>query len=378
MAGSTTRAAELLRVVHARPGITRADAARLIGIGTGATTELVSRLTAAALLGEQPAPRSGARGRPTTVLTAHPKGPLVAAVSLTHEAWRVDLVELGGRTVTERRGQHDGVDGDAVIAGLAAVVARLRRSRPGRIQGLGIAVPGTVSREARLDASSLGWHSIDLARIWSGAGVFVAGNDATLAASAESNRGAAVGAGLALHVRVEAGLGGALVEAGRVLLGAGGMAGEFGHMPFGDPAVLCPCGARGCWGTAVDGSALARLLGHRPPPDPVTYGRRIIARAAAGAHPAEAVAVDTVAAALGRGLAGLVNGLDPDLVTLGGLGVDLLEVAPGPLAGSYRAGLMDFRRSGAPPVVAAELGPDGPIAGAGEEAWARPLAGLSA
>ncbi len=380
MAGSTTRASELLRVVHARPGITRADAARLIGVGTGATTELVNRLTAAALLGEQPAAPSGVRGRPTTVLTPHPQGPLVAAVSLTHEAWRVDVVELGGRVVAGRRGEHQGAGGaggDAVIGELAGVLSRVRRARPGRIRALGIAVPGTVSRDGRLDASNLGWHGVDLTRVWPGAGVFVAGNDATLAASAESNRGAAIGARLALHLRVEAGLGGAVVEAGRVLPGAGGTAGEFGHMPFGDPAVLCPCGARGCWGTAVDGSALARLLGHRPPPDPVTYGRRIIARAATGRYPAEVAAVEVIAAALGRGLAGLVNGLDPDLVTLGGLGVDLLEVAAVPLLGSYRAGLMEFRRSAAPPVVAAELGEDGPIAGAGEEAWARLLAALT-
>ncbi|MEU8613690.1 hypothetical protein AB0C29_37470, partial [Actinoplanes sp. NPDC048791] len=61
-----TRATELLRVVHARPGVTRADAARLIGVGTGATTELVGRLGQAELLAEGPTAPSGARGRPTT------------------------------------------------------------------------------------------------------------------------------------------------------------------------------------------------------------------------------------------------------------------------------------------------------------------------
>jgi predicted NBD/HSP70 family sugar kinase len=76
-----------------------------------------------------------------------------------------------------------------------------------------------------------------------------------------------------------------------------------------------------------------------------------------------------VATALGRGIAGLVNGLDADLVTLGGLGVDLLTAAPEQLMVAYRAGLMGFRRAAPPPVLPALLGDDGPIAGAAEEAW---------
>jgi predicted NBD/HSP70 family sugar kinase len=156
-----------------------------------------------------------------------------------------------------------------------------------------------------------------------------------------------------------------------VSIGARGAHGEFGHMPFGDPRVLCPCGAYGCWGTAVDGSALARLLGRPTPRDPVTYARRLLTATASspGTSGAERAAVRTVAAALGRGIAGLVNGLDPDLVTLGGLGADLLAAAPGEIDAAYRAGLMAFRRDDPPAVVPAALGDDGPIAGAAEEAW---------
>ena len=369
---ATTRAGELLRVVHANPGVTRADAARLIGVGTGATTELVGRLTAAELLGERPASPSGARGRPTTVLGAHPGGPLVLAASITHEIWRVDVVELGGGTVRSLTGGHGGRNGTEVIRDVAAAVTRLRRRQGARIRGLGVAAPGTVTRGARLDASNLGWHDVDLTAIWPGAPVFVAGNDATLAAAAESVRGAATGAALALHLRIEAGLGGGVVDSGRVLAGAGGVGGEFGHMPFGDPAVRCPCGARGCWGTAVDGSALARLLGHPAPPDPISYARRIIG---APGGP-EQRAVHTVAQALGRGIAGLVNGLDPDLITLGGLATDLLAATPEAIGTAYRAGLMNVRRSAPPPVIAAALGDDGPLAGAAEETWNQVLSRL--
>src|SRR6188768_1691907 len=106
-----TRATELLRVVHARPGVTRADAARLIGVGTGATTELVGRLGQAGLLAEGPTAPSGARGRPTTALIPHPRGPLIAAASITHESWRVDVVELGGSVLATAGGELAGRGG---------------------------------------------------------------------------------------------------------------------------------------------------------------------------------------------------------------------------------------------------------------------------
>jgi predicted NBD/HSP70 family sugar kinase len=357
----TTRSAQLLRAVHARPGVTRAEAARLIGVGTGAATELVGRLSAAALLYEEPAAPSGFRRRPTTVLRPHPSGPLVAAASITQESWQVDAVELGGRVVTSAAGAHRGGDPAPVLATVRAAIAALGE----RVRGVGLAITGPVSRDQRVDASGLGWHDLDLRPLGIGAEVFVAGNDAMLAAAAESSRGAAAGASVALHVRIAAGLGGAIVTEGRVITGALGAAGEFGHLPFGDPALPCSCGAAGCWGNEVDGNALARILDRPAPPDPIAYARRVIASDDAR----ELAAVRGVATALGRGVAGLVNALDPDLVTLGGLGVDLLAAAPDEVHTAYHNGLMTFRRDTAPPVLPARLGDDGPIVGAAEEAW---------
>ncbi|MEU4559828.1 ROK family protein [Actinoplanes sp. NPDC023936] len=428
----TTRSTELLRVVHHRPGVTRADAARLLGVGTGAATELVTKLSRASLLVQAPAAPSGSRGRPTTVLLPHPAGPLVLALAITHEAWRIDLVELGGATAASRSQRHATTGWDEVRASVTAAISTILAEYGDRVRAVGVSVPGTVSRTLRLDASTAGWHDVDLTSLWPeeatshqgerpgagvaqpdgrpgagvaqpdgrpgagvprpdgrpgagvprpdgrpGAGVFVAGNDATLAATAESRRGAAAGASVALHLRIEAGLGGAVVEDGRPVIGARGAAGEFGHMPFGDPAIRCPCGASGCWGTAVDGTALARLLNQPPPRDEVTYARRVIAAAARG-DAAELTAVRAVGAALGRGIAGLVNGLDADLVTLGGLGVDLLATVPEAIQAAYRDGLMLIHREAPPPVLPATLGDDeGPIAGAAEEAWSALLPHLT-
>jgi predicted NBD/HSP70 family sugar kinase len=370
------RAELLLGLVHAEPAITRTEAGRRLGLGTGAMTDLVSRLAAAELVSEGLVTPTGQPGRPTRPLIAHPAGPLVLAGSITRESWRLDVVELGGRTVTAVSDAHDGYGRpDCVISEMRHAIRRLRRRFGNRLAGCGLSVPGTVRDGHLLDASGLAWRDVDMCALAPAWGSFVLENDATAAALGEARRGEARAATLALHLRIEGGLGGAVVDHGRIVGGAQGLSGEFGHLPFGDPQVTCPCGARGCWGTAVDGTALARLLGARTPRRPVTYATEVLRRASMGDQPARA-AVDVVAEGLGRGVAGLVNGLDPDLVTLGGLGIDIVTLAPRAFGASYRAGLMRFRRADPPPVMAASLGVDGPLVGTAERIWDLVLPGL--
>ena len=357
------RALQVLRAVHERPGSSRTEVARDVGIGSGAAADVVAGLVAGELLAERPAARTGVRGRPTTLLGPHEHGPVVLAAALMHETWRLQVVELGGAVVAEVDAEHVGAPSAEVVTAMARAATRLRRRFPQRVRAIGTSAPGTIDDTILVHASNPAWREVDLRGIWPRAGVFVVGNDATLAGAAESARGAAVGARVALHVRVEAGIGGSVVDHGHVLTGAHGLGGEFGHMPLGDPTVPCGCGAFGCWGTTVDGGALARLLGEPEPSDPAAYLRRMIA---AGRHGAS---IERVAVALGRGVAGLVNAVDPDIVTLGGSGVDLLRAAPNRLEATYRAGLMQVRRPGAPPLLAAALGDDGPLVGAAEMAW---------
>jgi predicted NBD/HSP70 family sugar kinase len=372
-----SRQAALLSLVHERSGITRAAVARELGMPSGYAAETVARLVASHLLTEQPLTPSGHRGRPTASLHPHPRGPLAAVAAIAHETWRVDAVQLGGTSVASTERSHRRDERDVLRAVTGELDALDRRFGP-RIQAVAISVPGTVVGTRLIQAPNLGWHDVDLSVLWPrydpGGPVhaFIAGNDATFAAVAESRRGAAVGAGTMLHVYLDAGVGGAIVTSGRALLGADGMAGEFGHMPFGDPGQRCRCGAFGCWNTSMDGQALARALHDPVPDDEVSYARGVLARARDGQPPALA-AVGGLATSLGRGCAGLVNALDPHLVTVGGLGRDVLGVAGEQAAAAYLRGMMAFRVSPAPRLVPAAVGAGAPLVGAAEEAFARVL-----
>ena len=369
--------AVLLGAVHDRPGITRTSVARQLGIPSGFAAEMTARLVASNLLAERPAPPTGSRGRPTTSLHPHPRGPLVAVAAIAHETWRVAAVQLGGTAVAATEHQHRR-DEREVLAAVAAELGSVHRRFRKRIQAVAIAVPGTVVGSRLVYAPNLGWHDVDLSVLWPRYGPsenehsFIAGNDATFAATAESRRGAAIGAGTMLHLYMDAGVGGAIIEGGRAVLGARGMAGEFGHMPFGDPALRCQCGAYGCWNTCLDGHALARARRDPPPDDEVSYVRSVLAAGRDGQ--AEAVrALGDIARSLGRGAAGLVNALDPHVVTVGGLGRELLEVSGDHVARAYLAGLMAFRVSPPPPLIPARLADEAPLVGAAEEAFSRML-----
>jgi predicted NBD/HSP70 family sugar kinase len=363
-------AAQLIALVRAEPGTTRAAAAQRLGIGSGGATDLMARLRSARLLDETPAPAQG-RGRPTTVLRAHPMGPLVIAVEIRSADWRLALADVSGRPEVLTRQTHGGRDPDASLESIAAAIGEAFEANPGRVRAVSVSVAGTFSDARLVQFTSSSWGEGDLsklvARLPDPAGVaLLLGNDATLGGLAEARTGAARGADTALHLLVAVGLGGTLVVNGEPVTGAHGAAGEYGHVPFGDRTQTCPCGARGCWDLDVDGRALARHLGEPAPADPVEYANQVLQRYRSGAAPDASTrrAIDAVAAALGFGIGGLVNLHDPDVVTLGGLAGPLRNASPDAFEAAYRDGLMAYRKNSPPPVRDGMHGADGPLNGA--------------
>ena len=254
-----------------------------------------------------------------------------------------------------------------MLSSIRRALRRIHASYGHRTRAVGIAVAATVQHGRLVQSATLGWRAVELATLAVDAHLpLVIDNDATLAGVAESRHGAARGAGTALHVTVEVGVGGVLVVDGLPVRGATGAGGEFGHVPFGDRRLRCPCGARGCWDLTVDGRALARHLGAAAPPDPRAYATDVLARC--GRDSEARAAVNRVGKDLATGLAGLVNALDPEVVTLGGL-AEPLRAAAGPhFTDALTGGLMAFRRPNPPPVLAAELGDEGALHGAAASA----------
>jgi predicted NBD/HSP70 family sugar kinase len=355
----------VLRQVHAHPGSTRAALARALSLSSGSATEITARLKAFHLASETASPATGSRGRPSPALAPHPDGPLVCVVDISHERWRVATVQLGGLIVDDRSGRHRRTAED-VRAMVGEEIAALHARHGRRLRAVSVVLAATVQGSHVIQASNLGWRDVSFESLRpSAATPLLVGNDASLGGVAEARRGAGAGSPVVLHLTVEVGLGGILVVDGQPATGATGAGGEFGHMPFGDPELRCPCGARGCWDLEVDGRAMARHLGWPEPRDPRTAGDQALA-AARGGDPAAREAVERTATAFGRGIAALVNALDPAAVTLAGLAPGLAAAAPAALQEAYQEGLMRFRRAQPPLLIPGALGANATVVGAAD------------
>ena len=155
-------------------------------------------------------------------------------------------------------------------------------------------------------------------------------NDANCFTLSEATDGAGAGAGLVFGVILGTGVGGGIAIDGRIVPGAQLIAGEWGHNPLPWPRAEelpgpgCYCGRQGCIETFLSGPGFAadhaRETGREDAPE------AIVAAAAAG-DPGAAAALARYVDRLARGLATVVNLLDPDVIVLGGGLSDLPELA---------------------------------------------------
>jgi len=144
-------------------------------------------------------------------------------------------------------------------------------------------------------------------------------NDANCFALSEASDGAAKGASIVFGVIAGTGVGGGVVVDGKILGGAHGIGGEWGHIPLPAPSVgevnnapVCYCGKRGCLEVWCSGPGLAADFKR-------ATGRDDAAEAIAASGGAdERAAMDRWLDRFARGMATMVNILDPDVIVMGG------------------------------------------------------------
>lgn len=225
---------------------------------------------------------------------------------------------------------------DAAIAAVRDLVAKAEEEcGPGTV---GIGMPGSVSPATGVmrNANSTYLNGRSFREDVSAAlnrAVRVT-NDANCLALSEAADGAAAGAKSAFAVIIGTGCGGGLVQDGKIIEGAGGIAGEWGHipLPWTDetevPGPECWCGQRGCLETWISGSGFAR--DYLSATGKAAKGEEIIADMRKGVPDADA-AFTRYVSRLGRGLAMVCNLFDPEVIVLGG-GMsnvpELYEVVP--------------------------------------------------
>jgi predicted NBD/HSP70 family sugar kinase len=234
--------------------------------------------------------------------------------------------------------------------------------------GIGVGVPGSVDRQGKgiVDSTQLGWNQVPLGSTLRRAfslPVLVENNVNALAV-AERLYGIGREHDNFLVVTIGTGVGAGIVCDGVVLRGAGGGAGEIGHIPVADSGPRCSCGNIGCLESFIGEAALVRLATER---GVIGDDDGIAAlRAAADADVADATQIFSEAGhLLGRSLAGIIHTLDPEIVIVLGEGTTAWKHWSFGFEPALRSSLIPSRRGVA---VAVETWQD--------ESWAQGAAAL--
>jgi predicted NBD/HSP70 family sugar kinase len=286
-------------------GSSRTAIAARTGLTKASVTSLVDELMACGLVAEDE-PTRGTRGRPATTLRVHPAAPAAIGVDLGVNAVTAVRTDLSGLLLAEQRVAAHGRD-RTVDTIVEAIAVAWRAAAPGGslVAGTAIAVPGVVDRDGTVlrapnlpALSGVNLPALVAERLGLDPADVLADNEANLAALATLASGTA-GRNF-VHVSGEVGVGAGVVIDGQLFRGAGGLAGEIGHVPVDADGRPCGCGGRGC---------LEQYAGQE--------------------HLATAAERAVAGHSLGIALSALVNVLDVHTVVLGGVYAEVFdELAP--------------------------------------------------
>ena len=253
--------------------------------------------------------------------------PTVAAVDWGGTWIRVGLATADGHLLDQVRHRRPAglAQQRAVVADGIAGLADALGTRP---VAAGVGIAGVTRGGVVESAVNIGiTQPTDLARqLQANIGLPVTVvNDTQAAAVAEA---AELGDGINVLVELGTGIGGAIVSAGRLVLG-NGAAGDFGHMVVMVDGPSCPCGGRGCLEALVSGrvldAAAQRLAAAGTSPWLAAQARAqgaihagdLDAAARAGDQAARGE-LARAASALVAGIHSITAALDPEVIVLGG------------------------------------------------------------
>lgn len=216
-------------------------------------------------------------------------------------------------------------DYQATLRDIAQLVAQAETAAGETQLPVGIGIPGTISRKTGcIKNANSTWlngkpFQQDLSDFLNRA-VKVT-NDANCLAVSEATDGAGRGYDLVFAGILGTGCGAGVAYQGKPIVGPNGVAGEWGHnpLPWTSDEELnarpCYCGKAGCQETFLSGTGLC--LSYQLIADEKIKGDEIVARAEQGDVAAREVLAnyfDQIA----RGLAAIINTIDPDVIVLGG------------------------------------------------------------
>lgn len=213
--------------------------------------------------------------------------------------------------------------GESLMGRILEQIHVLAASHPGA-QAVAVSSPGLISADhstIEFAGGNLpGWSGMRVARrVRQGTGLpCYVENDVNAAALGERWMGAAQGCRMLVMLALGTGVGGAAIARGQLITGAGGGAGEFGHIVLYPGGLDCTCGQKGCLEQYASTGALRRRTLALPEGHPARDDVRGLFDCCRRGDEAALKILDGWVYDLAVGMASLIHALNPDVLLLGG------------------------------------------------------------
>jgi predicted NBD/HSP70 family sugar kinase len=338
----------VLDVIRRRGTISRKEIVELVSLSPQTVANITNDLRSIGLIvARRLKGAKKSRGQPPIAFELNPKAGNSIGISLQPGRASAGLVNLVGEILERREIDLNTHDPRRVLASTVGLIRELRRRqpRPGRLWGVGVALPGPLMQTeiSFVGPTALeGWTDLSVLnelRDATGLQVFYS-VDSAAAALGESLFGVARSLDNFFYMHFGLGLGGTLVVNRSAYRGANGNATEIGHIPAVPGGKACYCGNAGCLERYLSLHSLAETLGLSAAPD---RDARIVALLERDDDPALQAWCHEAGERLRDAVCVIENILDPLTIVIGGsapkLLVERLVALAQPLHHSVRGGV---------------------------------------
>ncbi|MFD4423013.1 ROK family protein [Agromyces sp. NPDC058484] len=357
----------VLQVLREFGAMTRGELSDRIGLSRTTLSEITSNLLERGVISvsADEAPRVG-RGRPAERLTLDPAAGQYLGVDFGRRRVRIVVANAAHELIASDAVAYDAsASWSERIDAAFELIDRMGVDRElhfDGVLGVGIGFPGPFSPRVPHAASE------PVAEARRAGAVFMRtafgerfdapvllDNNTRLAGLAEATWDNATEVEHLLYLRLSDGIGGGLVVGGRLVTGASGFAGEFGHISLGGHAELCRCGKRGCLETVASTEAILRRCAAAGVP---LASLEELADAAGKGDPIVISVLRDAGEAVGRVLGSLAVALNPSEIVIGGEVAQVSDVIVEQAAATTAYELLPVGEY-SPRIRRAELGDEG-------------------
>ncbi len=317
----------LINIISDRQPISRAEIAKISGLNkTTISTITGEMLKDHCVIEDGLGQTTPVGGKPPTPLRLNNLRYGIFGLDIRADETILALSDFNSRLITRRRFET-GYQARPFLQKIGKEITRLHQAHGEFVEmaGIGVSLPGLVdnNKGTFLMSVVLPWRDFPVVQCLEDTTKLpvIIDNSARCSALAEIWHSKAQYKHVRnlLYVSVSSGLACGLIIEGGLYRGGNNTAGQFGHISIELNGPKCRCGQRGCWDLYASDKAtiaryqqLRRAKGGRAP-----NMRRLIELVDSG-DPAASEAVAESARYLGLGIAGLINGLDPDVIVIGG------------------------------------------------------------